>query len=107
MQKIDGNNIKLTRGETFEATVTLMKGDKTYTPVESDTVRFLMRNIYQDDEAVVDKTLHNLTLSLAPDDTAELPCRMYLYNVKLTQASGDAYTVIEGYIELTQEAENA
>ena len=107
MQKIDGTNIVLTRGETFEATVTLKKGNETYTPVESDTVRFLMRNIYQDEEAVIDKTLHNLTLSLAPADTAELPCRTYLYNVKLIQASGDAYTVIEGYIELTQEAENA
>ena len=70
MQKIDGTNIVLTRGETFEATVTLKKGDEAYTPVESDTVRFLMRNIYQDEEAVIDKTLHNLTLSLSPDDTA-------------------------------------
>lgn len=107
MVKINGNNITLTRGNSFEGIVTIKQGDETYTPAEGDTVRFLMRNIYQDDEAVIDKTLNNLTLSLDPKDTEDLPCRTYLYNVKLEQASGDAYTFIEGYIELTQEAENA
>ena len=104
MVTIDGTNIKLTRGNTFDGQVAIKQGTQTYTPAPGDTVRFVMRNVYQDEEPVISKELNNLALHLAPEDTAELPCRMYLYNINLEQAGGNEHTFIVGFFELIQEA---
>jgi hypothetical protein len=108
MLTIDGNHITLTHGDSFEGTLSIKVGTQAYTPQAGDVIKFYMRNIYQDDEAVITKTVNTSSLKvvLTPADVEDLPCRSYLYQVKLTR-DGDTTTFIEGIIELTEDAAHA
>ena len=108
MYEINGTTIRLTRGDTFEATVAMISkvtGEE-YTPVEGDVVRFAMkhncfnesRTAYIDTEPLIEKTIPNdtLLLRLDPNDTKTLAFGDYVYDCEITFADGDVDTFING-----------
>ena len=60
---ITGTTITLTRGDTFEALVSATKKDGTqYIPVEGDTIRFAMKENYDDARPILVKEIPSLRL---------------------------------------------
>lgn len=106
MFSIDGTNIKLTRGDTFKATVSILQSDGTaYVPDNDDVIVFAVKRSFRDSDAVITKTLDNSTLllELAPADTKDLPFGQYVYDIQLTYANTDVDTFIQGKLTLTEE----
>lgn len=71
---ITGTTITLTRGDTFEALVSATKRDGTqYIPVAGDTIRFAMKENYDDPRPLLvkDIPIDTMMLTLEPQDTAE------------------------------------
>ena len=94
----DNDTIHLTRGDSLYITIVLKDADtgETYTPQTGDTVRFACKRNYEDTECVILKEIptDSLVLFLAPDDTKELKFGRYVYDIQLTLADGDVFTVI-------------
>lgn len=109
MQRINGTNITLTKGDTLRATVTMTRPDGTvYTPQEGDVIRFAMKREYTDATPSVMKVIPNDTLLLKLDssDTKNLTARKYVYDIQLTYANGDVDTFIDrASLTLTEEVE--
>lgn len=103
--KIEGTKIILTRGDTFQAQVTIKKADGTvYTPEEGDVVRFAVKSAkmtqgnkdYYDKEPLILKEIptDTMTLSLEPNDTKPLAFGDYKYDMQITYANEDVCTFI-------------
>lgn len=109
MQKIIGNNITLTRGDTFKATVTMTAEDgSAYTPEAGDVIRFAMKRSYRDADPLITKTLDHasMLLQLDPADTKELSYGDYVYDIELTYENGDVDTFIDkAKLTLTEEVD--
>ena len=95
---INGNTVKLTRGNTFEATVGMVDRDtgEEYTPEAGDVITFGMKKNADDESCIIEKTIPNDTLELilAPEDTESLPVGHYVYDLKLTYADGTVDTFV-------------
>lgn len=106
---VSGTTITLTRGDTFEALVTITKKNgEVYIPDEGDTVRFAMKATYNDDEPLIlkDIPIATMMLILTPDDTAELDFGKYVYDIQLTKADGRVDTFItKATLKLTEEVD--
>lgn len=103
MYTVSGNQISLTRGDSFYSRVTMKRGDMTYVPQTGDTIRFALKSAqmndkgeYKDTDPLILKTIPNdtLMLHLAPADTKQLPFGQYVYDVEITFANGDVDTFI-------------
>ena len=107
MYSIKGKNIKLTRGDTFKATIGIYNADGTqYTLDQDDVVVFTMKRNYNDSAALLSKTIDHSTLALefSPADTANLAYGDYVFDVQMTFANGDVDTFIDkGKLTLTEE----
>lgn len=107
MHKISGTTIVLTRGDTFKATVSMIKTDGTeYTPVPGDSIRFAMKRSFSDSEVLVERNIpiDTCLLWLEPSDTADLPFGSYVYDIQITYDNGDIDTFIDrATIKLTEE----
>ena len=106
MYRIEGNTISLTRGDSFFCTLTLKKNGQTYTPAQGDVIRFAMKKNYNSPTVLIEKTIPNdtLLLHLLPADTKQLQTGRYVYDIELTDDSGEVDTFIaEGLLELTPE----
>ena len=115
MQKITGNTIYLTRGDSFYCGVYITYNDEPYTPQERDVIAFRLkhkklnsaRTDYTDPEPLVTKVIPNdtLVLHLVPEDTEPLEFGVYVYNVDITIAeTGDKYTFIKDDFEVGDKA---
>lgn len=85
---ITGTTITLTRGDTFEALVSATKRDGTqYIPVAGDTIRFAMKENYDDPRPLLvkDIPIDTMMLTLEPQDTADLNFGKYLHLFKRYQ----------------------
>lgn len=106
---ISGNNITLTRGDTFAAEISITAPDgDIYTPVEGDSIRFAMKSSYNDDEPCLilkDIPLDTMKLTILPEDTKPLTYGSYVYDIQITKASGEVDTFIKGKLKLTEEVE--
>ena len=101
---ITGNVITLTRGDSFNAKITIIKDGEEYTPQEGDVVRFALKHRkmnacgteYADQNPLINKTIPNdtLILSLAPSDTKSLGFDTYEYDVEITFNDGTVDTFI-------------
>ena len=106
MQEIvqDGKvtHIRLVRGDSFYATLTIERNGETYTPVEGDVISFAMS---KDGVTAVEKTVDNETLLLAiyPADTADLEYGVYSFDIQITTVGGDVDTFIRGDFTLEKE----
>jgi len=97
MQKINGTEITLTKGDTFKAIVTMKTIDgKNYTPSENDVIRFAMKKNYNDENVLIEKVIPNgtLLLELTSTETKNLNVGNYVYDIQITYENGDVDTFI-------------
>lgn len=95
--KIEGENIHLTRGDTFSCTITPQDDEGTpFEFREGDSYIFTVKRRYTDVNPLIRKDIdtETLELTLAPEDTASLPFGEYVYDVAINTADGDVFTVI-------------
>ena len=107
MNKVEGTTITLTRGDTFIASIIPTRRDGSrYEFQEGDSMRFAMKRKYTDEEPAILKNIpieedetdpdRNLVgkLQIEPEDTKQLKCCEYVYDIELTTAAGDVDTFI-------------
>ena len=101
MFTIEENRIYLTRGDTAEILVNLTKLDGTdYEVQPGDTLYFRIKKYPTNDpsEILIEKTAvitqDEVTITLAPADTIELPFGEYSYEVELVTETEAHYTAI-------------
>ncbi len=90
--------IKLTRGDTARLTVDIsndLSGDS-YEIAPEDTLTLSVKKSIRDEETCLQKTVTGSnTIYIQPNDTKHLAFGKYKYDVQLTTAGGDVFTVIE------------
>lgn len=90
--------IRLTRGDTARLNVQITNqiGEDEYTIDANDTLTFSVKKSVSESEYVLQKTIVGSgAFHIEPRDTSELAYGKYKYDVQLTTASGDVYTIIE------------
>lgn len=114
--KIKKNEITLTRGDTLNVKVDVLKDGVEYIPEPGDTLRFAMKHPeiradkmdYVDDEPLILKEIPIDTqiLHLDPADTKPFPFGDYVYDIELVFADGTVDTIITSTtFTLTEEVE--
>ena len=102
------NNITLTRGDTLTLTVSLLKDNAPYVPIEGDSIRFAVSKGYkgQSDYALkLSKTIPNDTLTFTCESSeTELDYAVYNYDVEITHEDGCVDTFISGKLTITGES---
>lgn len=97
LKVFDDNSVELTRGDTarLKVTVTNDNDGEEYTVQSGDTLTLSIKKKTKDSEALVAKTIKGSSIfHIEPKDTSGLPFGSYVYDVELTTAEGDVYTVI-------------
>lgn len=93
----DDGTIRLTRGDTARLEITIensLDGSE-YLMDPDDVLIFTIKKSVKDSESLVKKESRgNNAFHIEPNDTSELSFRKYFYDVQLTRANGDVYTVI-------------
>lgn len=89
--------VRLTRGDSARLSVSI-SNDLTggeYTIDPSDTLRLTIKKNVNESEPAVQKVIKGSNqFYIEPNDTSTLSFGKYLYDVELTTAAGDVYTVI-------------
>lgn len=96
MLMIKNGKIMLTRGDSAYITVTLKAQDgAAYTMQAGDKLTLTVRQLADDTSAVLLQTESDSTqLHLLPAQTKQLTAGKYSYDIQLSTASGDVYTVV-------------
>jgi uncharacterized protein YfaS (alpha-2-macroglobulin family) len=89
--------IKLTRGDTARLTVSVTDSDgQPYTVANDDKLTLTVKQNYEDEEALIEKVVTgDTTFHIEPKDTKGLAFGKYKYDVQVTTADGENYTVID------------
>ena len=98
MLYIDDKTIKLTRGDTARLTVPIINlaNNGEYTMESGDILYFTVKKTAKDSDFLFQKSVTGSnSIHIKPEDTANLSFGKYKYDVQLTTATGDVYTVIE------------
>ncbi len=98
MLKIQSNgDIELTRGDTARLSVSVTDSQKQpYTVKEDDVLTLTVKKDYADSEPLIEKKITGSnTFHIKPEDTKGLAFATYKYDVQITTADGDNYTVID------------
>lgn len=95
MLVITNEEVILTRGDSADIIVNITdaNGD-VYTPAEGDVIKFTLKKNCETSDIIIQKTLVNSIISLQPADTEDLPYGTYYFDVQLTTAGADVYTVV-------------
>lgn len=89
------NNIYLTRGDTADINVIIKDNNgEVYNMQSGDVLRFTIKINCITTDIVIQKTVTNNTISLDPEDTENLNYGSYWFDLELTTAGGDVYTVL-------------
>lgn len=93
--KKDGT-IKLTRGDSARISLSITFDDNaTYTVQDGDVVTLSVKKTTEDTRYVLQKKLgKDLLFYIEPHDTKKIQFGRYIYDVQLTRANGDVYTII-------------
>ena len=87
--------IKLTRGDTAYLTVSVNIEDEPYTVKTDDVLTLTVKGDYADEEALIEKKITGTTIfHIKPEDTKGLEFGTYVYDVQVTPANGDNFTII-------------
>lgn len=89
--------IQLTRGDTARISVALTNevDNKEYVMQKDDTLFLSIKKTINDEKALIQKMLTGEnTFHIEPKDTSQLKFGQYKYDVQLTTADGDVFTVI-------------
>lgn len=107
MLKINGNSIKLTRGDTAYLEITIYTPDgKVYELQKNDKLEFCVREFpkkQQNCPPLLDKVFEDRTIKINPNDTNFLKYGRYFWDVSLIFANGDINTVCSGDITFVYE----
>lgn len=97
MLYIDGNIIRLTRGDTAYLTVPIVtESGEEYVMQSGDILSFSVKKNESMDEYLFQKVVTGSNaIHIEPNDTTNIPFGKYRYDVQLNLASGDVFTVIE------------
>lgn len=97
MLYIDGNNIKLTRGDTAYLTVPIKTAlGEDYVVQAGDALTLSVKKKSTDNNYVFQKVLDGSnTFHIEPQDTAGIEFGKYKYDIQLNTANGDVYTIID------------
>lgn len=89
-------NVTLTRGDSCQIAVPLTKADGTaYELQDGDTLELTVKRFTSDVAPLIGKTLDETgTFVFEPSDTKGLRYGTYKYDVQLTTAAGEVFTVI-------------
>lgn len=103
--EITKNVIRMTRGDTLIAPVTIIVNKEPYTPQAGDQVRFAMKHPamtkgekqYVDQEPLLIKNIStdNMLLRINPEDTKPFDFGEYVYDLQITFADGRVATFVE------------
>lgn len=94
----DDGTIRLTRGDTARLSVPIKNSsnDEEYTMQSGDNLYFTVKKSAKDVEPLLQKVVTGSNVfHIKPEDTKTFPFGKYKYDVQITTASGDVYTVIE------------
>lgn len=96
MLSIIGTAIHLTRGDTAYLAVEITNSDgSAYEMDPGDVLALSVKKYFSDPNYVFQKIVHGAQeFKILPEDTSELDFGIYKYDVQLTKANGDVYTVI-------------
>lgn len=97
--KVDEDNtIHLTRGDTARFSIGRIVNTVTntnYTPTAEDTVTMtIKKTVLQADPFVQIIVPGGEVFHIKPEDTKEMAFGKYVYDIQLTTADGDVYTII-------------
>lgn len=97
---VKNNKVSLTRGDTARLTVPITDDSgQPYTVQEDDVVTLTVKKNYEDTEPAIEKKVTgSADFHIKPEDTKGLAFGDYKYDVQLTTADGDNYTVIDDKI---------
>lgn len=87
---LNGTNIKLTRGDSAMLSVTL----DGYEMQDGDTLTLSVKVDPSKTEYLLQLTAEDMTFTFLPETTAGLAFGAYRYDIQLTTAAGEVYTVI-------------
>ena len=92
----ENNNITLTRGDSASISVALKNPDGTdYNLQSGDELLFTVKYNCITEDIIIQKDIStDAIINLIPSDTKDLLYGEYFYDVQLTRANGDVYTVI-------------
>ena len=92
------NTIHLTRGDTARFSIGPIVNTITntnYTPTEDDTVTMtIKKTVLQADPCVQIIVPGGEVLHIKPEDTKAMAFGKYVYDIQITMADGDVYTII-------------
>ena len=99
-------NLLIDQGASFSSTVTVYNSDDTVFDLTDYTGAAQVRKSYSSSSASAtftisfssDRTLGQITLSLTPTQTAELEEGRYVYDVLITDPTGEVTRVVEGSV---------
>lgn len=95
---LSDGTIKLTRGDTARLNVSIKNStlDEDYILAEDDMLTLTVKKTVKDSDYLIQKTLvGSSSFTIDPKDTEDISYGTYKYDVQLTTAAGDVYTVIE------------
>lgn len=94
----DDGTIRLTRGDTARLSVPIknLMNDDEYIMESDDNLYFTVKKSAKDYEPLLQKvSVGSNVIHIKPEDTKAFSFGKYKYDVQLTTASGDVYTIIE------------
>lgn len=96
MFKVENGKIYLTRGDSARLQVDIAdETGESYAIQPGDTLRLTVKRHATDKAPLITKTVTGGNVfTFVPTDTAPLPFAAYLYDVELTTAANEVYTVI-------------
>ena len=95
MLYIDGNTIRLTRGDTAYLNIPLVTTEGTYEMLPEDILMFSVKKGTRDTDYIFQKVVTGTnSFHIEPTDTAELTFGKYIYDVQLNTKDNDVFTVI-------------
>lgn len=95
MYAINGNDITLTKGDSFYLNVNLTDAEgHPYEPQEGDVITFTLKKSALEDTHIIQKTVptDTMTLYLQPSET-KIAVGSYVYDIEINK-QGDIYTFI-------------
>lgn len=96
MLKVQKNGeIMLTRGDTARLNVNINNDSQPYEISADDELKMTVKRNVRDEDIGFQKVVKGGTLiHIKPEDTAGLGFGKYVYDIQLTTAAGDVYTII-------------
>lgn len=96
MLKSDNSGIRLTRGDSayLELDIRVASTGQKYVREDGDVLTFTVKPNYNSHHVELQKEIEGLALVLDPADTAKMSYGEHWFDVQLTTANGNVYTVV-------------